>query len=391
MSASSAQVPKQLYGYSLQFTECVKALIDAPADAFISVEVFEDVGVQNPAENSTEAIQVKAGSGANPISDGALDLWKTFRNWIDQCNTLQWNPKWTTFTIYVNAKHKSKLCAQISEASNHESVQAALVAIRSRFIDGRTKKLKESLGGEVREQLAVVLDPLNDELLSIIVANFQCRFGNAAAYEDLLQRFKQFPIPDGIIENAMVYIVGWVKRTLDVALEAGQPAIISRRVFWHTLTTHFQKATQQPYLIRFAHEPSDEEIEAAKFRTYIKQLQFIEASVEDQIQAVTDYLSTKATVIEYLDLQLLNEESLTEFAGDLERRWKLQKLALEAENNTRTGAQSGKLLYARCLLQEVPLQGNRPPEYFTGGCYHELADKKKVGWHPEYVVLVEDK
>jgi hypothetical protein len=91
MAHYSAQVPKQLYGYSLQFTECVRALLEAKGGSRVSVGVFEDVGVQDDGVE-TDAIQVKSGSGANPLTDNSIDLWKTIRNWIDQCNCLLLNP-----------------------------------------------------------------------------------------------------------------------------------------------------------------------------------------------------------------------------------------------------------------------------------------------------------
>ena len=63
--ASLAQVPKQYYGYSLQCTECVNLLLDSAPGSFVSVEVFEDVGVTE-SSGKVKAVQTKSGSGANP-------------------------------------------------------------------------------------------------------------------------------------------------------------------------------------------------------------------------------------------------------------------------------------------------------------------------------------
>jgi hypothetical protein len=257
MSASEAQVPKQLYGYSLQFTECVNSLLDSPSGSLASVEVFEDVGIQT-SSSETEAIQVKAGSGKNPVSDGALDLWKTFRNWIDQCNNLQLNPIKTQFRIHVNSKHKGKLCSLLSEATSSAEIKKASDTVSKSFIDGRTKTLKESLGAGITEQMKIVLDPLNQELFRLIIANFRHTSASSGAYEGLLRRFRTFPIKEGVIEGAMLYIVGWTKMQIDVALEKDLPAIVHRDDFWNALTTYVEKATQQPYLIRYAHEPTSD-------------------------------------------------------------------------------------------------------------------------------------
>ena len=54
----------------------------------------------------------------------------------------------------------------------------------------------------------MVLDTSNVSLLMLIICNFTYKNGSGSAYLDLLARFKSFPIADGVIELAMVYIVG---------------------------------------------------------------------------------------------------------------------------------------------------------------------------------------
>jgi hypothetical protein len=196
MAHYSAQVPKQLYGYSLQFTECVRALLEAKGGSRVSVEVFEDVGVQDDGVE-TDAIQVKSGSGANPLTDNSIDLWKTIRNWIDQCNCLLLNPVHTSFTIYVNSKAKGKLCTCMSAATDLPSAQLAVARIRETFTDKRNGKLKGTLSHELKRHLNIVLDPDNDTLLTLIINNFSHRSGSGSSYVDLLTAFKQHPINDG--------------------------------------------------------------------------------------------------------------------------------------------------------------------------------------------------
>lgn len=47
----------------------------------VSIEKFDDVGVENGDEK--KAIQTKSAlSDRNPVSDRAVDLWKTLYNWL---------------------------------------------------------------------------------------------------------------------------------------------------------------------------------------------------------------------------------------------------------------------------------------------------------------------
>jgi hypothetical protein len=41
------QVPGQFLGYGLQYTRMLMLLLESPDNAVVSLEVFEDVGVQN--------------------------------------------------------------------------------------------------------------------------------------------------------------------------------------------------------------------------------------------------------------------------------------------------------------------------------------------------------
>jgi hypothetical protein len=390
MSASSVQVPKQLLGYSLQFTECVSSLLDAKAGSVVSIEVFEDVGVR--AEDGTiDAIQVKSGGGANPVSDGSVQLWKTFRNWIDQCNTLQLNPINTKFTIYVNAKARGKLCDLMSKAGDPASAKLAEDKIRETFTDKRGGKLKRALGEGVKKQLEIVLHPDNAALLRLIIERFSQRSGSGSAYVDLLSRFQQYPLKTGVIEVTMVYIVGWTKKRLDELIEQSKPAKIDRNEFWQELTTYSEKAVQQPFLARLtsAYKPTTEEIDAELSRRYVRQLTLIDSDQNELIDAVTDYLSAKASAIEYFSRGILNESSLGDFESELKQHWKLNKLVVESEQESTNQIRVGRILLGRCLMTRILLQGAQVPSYFTPGCYHELADQCSVGWHPDYLTLLE--
>jgi hypothetical protein len=41
-------------------------------------------------------------------------------------------------------------------------------------------------------------------------------------------------------------------------------------------------------------------------------------------------------------------------------------------------------VYSECSLVDGALDGRVVPSHFTPGCYHALADRQEVGWHPDY-------
>ena len=72
----TSHVPGQYLGYSLQATRFLVHLLEADPGWTISLEVFEDVGVETIEGNKT-AEQVKSTLIGNPVSNHAIDFWKT--------------------------------------------------------------------------------------------------------------------------------------------------------------------------------------------------------------------------------------------------------------------------------------------------------------------------
>ena len=63
----------------------------------VSVEVFDDVGVEHP-DGSRDAIQLKSAlSNRNPVSNKAIDLWKTMYNWMLSAETGELDPENTKY------------------------------------------------------------------------------------------------------------------------------------------------------------------------------------------------------------------------------------------------------------------------------------------------------
>ena len=66
ITRQSAQVPGQLFGYSLQAIRLLNLALDASPGTVLSLEVFEDVGAVNDARK-TLASQTKSGLETNPV------------------------------------------------------------------------------------------------------------------------------------------------------------------------------------------------------------------------------------------------------------------------------------------------------------------------------------
>lgn len=77
LSLSNTHVPDKVYAYMIQSHHMLYELLNCEKGDSVSVEVFDDVGVEHP-DGSRDAIQLKSAlSNRNPVSNKAIDLWKT--------------------------------------------------------------------------------------------------------------------------------------------------------------------------------------------------------------------------------------------------------------------------------------------------------------------------
>ncbi len=88
----SASVPDSYRGFSLQATRFLFYLLKAKQDDIISLEYFEDVGVEE-LDGTILAEQDKSYLSSNPLSDRSVVFWKTFRNWVDAADTGYTGPR----------------------------------------------------------------------------------------------------------------------------------------------------------------------------------------------------------------------------------------------------------------------------------------------------------
>src|SRR6202022_2759442 len=111
-SRKSSHVPAQALGYLIQPIRLLQLLLDAPADSFVTLEVFEDVGLET-RNGQRIASQVKTGLVKNPLTDKSPEFWKTLANWCAAIDRRELDPEQTIFEIYVARRQKGKIATLV--------------------------------------------------------------------------------------------------------------------------------------------------------------------------------------------------------------------------------------------------------------------------------------
>jgi len=382
VNASSAQAPGQYLGYSLQTTRLLARLLEALTEHTISLEVFEDVGTET-SDGTRTAEQVKSALHTNPVSDRANGFWKTLSNWVNAVSDGSLEPEKTYFEIYVSKKVPTNIAQQFSDASSIDEAASALRRAKDALWPANTGS-KSSASDTLKPFLAKVFGA-DESTMCKIILRFKLVFGSGSPLADLVPLMKRTLVPDEMLDDCIKYALGWVKAKTDALLEKGLPANISVIEFRTDLKS-FERARDNRTILRsYAQEPSQPEIEKdLKFRRYVRQLEIIEASYDQKIMAVKDYLLSSADRTLWSARGLVHRTSFDKFESKLVRTWENLKQKTEIALKGKSEVERGKYLYSDCSSQEHRLEGLEVPSHFTPGSFHTLADDLKIGWHPEY-------
>ena len=130
VNIENTHVPDKLYGYGLQVRQMLYELLNCGIDSVVSIEKFDDI-VECGDEKT--AIQTKSAlSDRNPVSDRAVDLWKTLYNWLIALKEGELPLKFTLFTLVINVDKSGNIVKWLISARDEEEAKQVYEKISKR-------------------------------------------------------------------------------------------------------------------------------------------------------------------------------------------------------------------------------------------------------------------
>lgn len=109
--------------------------------------------------------------------------------------------------------------------------------------------------------------------------------------------------------------------------------------------------------------------------------------------AASDFLRTKSDIVSWAKKGLVTDLSFEDYDEKLKKLWNIEKRICDGENSF-DDIKRGQRLYYKCQEKvfTLNLQGRDVPNFFGSGRLQFLAnepsDKPEIGWHPDYVKLL---
>jgi hypothetical protein len=374
-------VPAQFLGYSLQEFRVLQHLLLARGDSWVCLEFLGDTATIAPDGRIRVEEAKSRQSRANPLSDNAVDLWKTLANWSRSAAGGEFDPSITEFAIYVSRRF-------------------GFGAIVDSFVAARTRpearkaiaSARESLGssrGTLIEHLEAFFGSPPD-VQAAIVQGFSVCLGSGNAYADLLQTARDAEkwASDHKLEDVLLHLLGWVKREVTALIQANKPAVVSSRAMNHEARNFVRRLDREDILLSRAPDPTDEVRDGQKSRTYVRQLDLIGLKWEDKVRAINSFLKAEVDRHQWGISGDVFPSSFNEYEEDLVAMWEAKRLHSAVSLRDRAEEDLGKVVYSLCCEYRPRLRGAETPPYFCSGSYHLLADRHAVGWHPRFLELL---
>lgn len=371
-----SNAPGQLLGYALQFPRALyHLLLCGPGDA-VCVEVLGDVATLH-ASGTVTAEEDKSSIQANPVSNKSVDLWKTLANWISGINAGTYDIDKTIFILYTNKKGRKAIVDQFHEATTLEAANAAISSAKDTL-----SKLKDT--HEVWQHYSFVMN--NEDVLKKLITRFELQVidkgtGVDECKSELIKKFVPTTQTEFVLEN----LLGWLYTEVSSKISAQQPAIIMWDSFKSKFAPLFEKI-QIRSLIDFTLQPDKDDVRkvALKRPLYVRQLDLIGIDDIEIMSAVADYLRAKANRGKWIEEDIIDEQTASEFEERLIRFWDAQTKSLKITERHRTIEERAQLLFLACKCRQETIKDMTPPPFTVAGTYHSLAEAPMIGWHEEW-------
>jgi hypothetical protein len=371
--------PGQLLGYAVQFPRGLYHLLQCGEEDSVCIEVLGDVAVIK-SDGKVVVEEDKSSISANPLTDKSTDLWKTFFNWIKAIKSGQLKLDQTRFVLYCNQKGKKSLADAFHKANNTENAKQAINKARTKLskID-KSHEIWEYYNYCINEHPLVFAEVISNFELEIVL--------EGSGFEEVRKELKKKIVPESQIEFFLENISGWLQKEVMQKIAAKQLAFLTGAEFYKQFLMLFER-TRKRELIDFTLEspPSESDVKnVLKLRpTYIRQLDKINTSDEDVIEAVGDYLKAKANRDKWIELEIIDQDIASDFEEKLTRFWVNTKRRIELTEKKLTKEEKGQLLYIDCKSRQETIRDMSPPTATIAGTYHALADSPTIGWHSDW-------
>lgn len=345
----------------------------------ISIERFDDVAFEN--DNVAEClIQAKHHVNGGDLGDKSTDVWKTIRIWAQETHSDPLFPTKTKLVLLTTST--------APDGSAMEKLRAATEDTeRDKACDQLVSAAKDSNNKQTKIGREAFLN-LNEANRRALVFAIEV-YDNAPNLIDMREEIEGqliFTVPDHV-ELIADHLEGWWFSIIANSLVQDETSSIPvqhilRKIY--EIAGHIQRK-QLPILeekLSDIKEYTDEDED----RVFVKQMRLIKVSNNAVHRGVSDYYRAQTQRSQWARENLLLDGESTKFDLKLVDQWGRkyeQEMDINAPSSKDAKEAVGKNLFYWAQESQIPFR-NVVETWITAGSFHALADRVKLGWHPDF-------
>ncbi|MFC8174961.1 ABC-three component system protein [Streptomyces sp. NPDC057325] len=387
MASSAHEASASALGYLFQaqfaLLELLRGQEERP-DGAISLELHDDVAWDEDGL-PVDLLQVKHHiRGVRTLGDKDDDVWRTIQSWIDTHQPGDKDGPILTLVTTQQARPGSAMAAL--RAPDPQPVQALKLLITAAQ-ESEAKGTKDARVAFLKlppAQRAVFVQRMRiiDGTPSIDDLDAQVRVKLRAA------------LPDGHADSFMRQLwAWWYEQTVEMLQKRHTSVSVTRLMQRISRIRDDYTSDRLPTLVSREDFPPEAEAELTDLR-FVHQLHWVGAGRQLN-KAMVDYYRAYTQTVAWLEDDLVGLDELARFEENLSDEWQrefdwmLDDLPDDATD--REQEQAGRALLRKTLDQtRYRIREAYDEAFFSRGKHHELADRGRIGWHPDFEARVKD-
>lgn len=359
--------------------------VDDPDDFFASIERLDDIAFEQ-GDDPHELLQTKFHGTPGNLTDRSPDLWKTIRVWCESIKSKQVQLGKVFFTLITTQKlNTGSIAVALCEVGEDRDIDFALTEMRKIAIAGGSNtnndaylsfmSLKEWEQKQLLESVFVLGE--SKDILGI---------------RGLIKNQLRISVEKTHVEAFLMRLEGaWFTRVIEILSFNNENSIClgELQAIMDDLRNEFRPTNLPADFTDVTHDNIDI---GSDTRLFIEQLRLINASESALRLASLNYYRAYEQKSRWSKDGLLRPSELKKYERRLQEEWdtfqSLESFNYNLDDELQKKAFGGKV-YRRCQIEgALPIRPDFKEAYVARGSYHELADDKVIGWHPEYLTLV---
>ncbi len=378
-----SNAPGQFLGYAIQFPRALLHLLKAGPGDCVSVEHLGDIAI-GYSDGTALVEEDKSSISVNPLTDKSENLWKTFSNWVDAVNDGDLDIKKTSFLLFANKSGNKGLVDLFHNSIQGTEAKEAITETKNKLKDIDEKHAIWPYYNKVVNN--------NEAVFTGIIQRFSLEISENGPHEEIKKELVKKHVGEHQVTFIAQKIGGWLQEKIIEKIQSSEPAII----FWDDYDIAFKvfyERSRMRELIDFTLVLNEGDIKSQlkSHPLYVRQLEKIEETEDDIIEAVSDFLKAKSNRQKWIENEFIDEEIAIDFEYKLQDFWKNSKKKIDITNANLDPCKKGQLLYADCKNRQQTIGDKEPPARTIAGTYHLLSDTPTLGWHPGWEKFKEKK